>query len=169
LICIESVVEAMFCILTLLHFSVYYFSVFISMVYITRIEHFNAAHRVFNPTWSDEKNSAVFGRCANKNYHGHNFELIVTVKGKVDIETGFVMDLKVLGDIVRREVVDKVDHQNLNLDVDFMANIIPSCENFIVEIWNIIAPLIETAAPNSRLHALKLVETPKNYVEYFGE
>jgi 6-pyruvoyltetrahydropterin/6-carboxytetrahydropterin synthase len=139
------------------------------MVYITRIEHFNAAHRVFNPAWTDEKNTSVFGRCANKNYHGHNFELIVTVKGKIDPETGFVMDLKVLGDMIRNEVVDKVDHLNLNLDVDFMANIIPSCENFIVEIWHILSPLIAAAAPHAQLHSLKLVETPKNYVEYFGE
>jgi 6-pyruvoyltetrahydropterin/6-carboxytetrahydropterin synthase len=139
------------------------------MVYITRIEHFNAAHRVFNPAWTDEKNASVFGRCANKNYHGHNFELIVTVKGKIDPETGFVMDLKVLGDMIRNEIVDKVDHQNLNLDVDFMANIIPSCENFIVQIWNILSPLITAAAPHAQLHSLKLVETPKNYVEYFGQ
>jgi 6-pyruvoyltetrahydropterin/6-carboxytetrahydropterin synthase len=139
------------------------------MVYITRIEHFNAAHRVFNPAWSDEKNTSIFGRCANKNYHGHNFELIVTVKGKIDPETGFVMDLKILGDMIRNEVVDKVDHQNLNLDVDFMADIIPSCENFIVEIWNILSPLITAAAPHAQLHSLKLVETPKNYVEYYGQ
>ncbi len=139
------------------------------MVYITRVEHFNAAHRVFNPEWSDEKNTAVFGRCANKNYHGHNFELVVTVKGKIDPETGFVMDLKALGDMIRTEIIDKVDHLNLNLDVAFMADTITSCENFIVKIWDILSPHITAAAPHAKLHSLKLIETPKNYVEYFGE
>ncbi len=138
------------------------------MVFITRIEHFNAAHRVYNPAWSNEKNEATFGRCANEYYHGHNFELFVTVKGEPNPDTGFVMDLKVLGELMRIEVIDKVDHRNLNMDVDFMQGIIPSCENFIVKIWEILAPKISEKAPNAQLHSLKLIETPKHYVEYFG-
>lgn len=139
------------------------------MIYVTRKEHFNAAHRLYNPNWSDEQNEAVFGPCANRNYHGHNFELIVTVKGTPHPDTGFVIDLKALGDIMKREVVDKVDHRNLNLDVDFMAGKLASCENFVIEIWKLLAPAIEQVAPNARLHYIKLIETPKNFVEYYGE
>ena len=139
------------------------------MIYVTRKEHFNAAHRLFNPAWSDEKNQEVFGPCANNNWHGHNFELIVTGKGKPDPDTGFVIDLKVLGDLVKEKVVDKVDHKNLNLDVDFMQGKMASCEIFVMEIWNILAPAIQEVSPDSRLHYIKLVETPKNFVEYYGE
>ena len=139
------------------------------MIYVTRKEHFNAAHRLYNPNWSDEQNEAVFGPCANRNYHGHNFELIVTVKGTPHPDTGFVIDLKTLGDLMKREVVDKVDHRNLNLDVDFMARKLASCENFVIEIWKILAPAIEQVAPHARLHYIKLIETPKNFVEYYGE
>jgi len=139
------------------------------MIYVTRKEHFNAAHRLFNPAWSDEKNQEVFGACANNNWHGHNFELIVTVKGKPDPDTGFVIDLKVLGDLVKEKVVDKVDHKNLNLDVDFMQGKMASCEIFVMEIWNILAPVIQEVSPGSKLHYIKLVETPKNFVEYYGE
>ncbi|WP_254411518.1 6-pyruvoyl trahydropterin synthase family protein [Dyadobacter diqingensis] len=139
------------------------------MIYVTRKEHFNAAHRLYNPAWSDEKNQEVFGPCANNNWHGHNFELIVTVKGKPDPDTGFVIDLKVLGDLVKEKVVDKVDHKNLNLDVDFMQGKMASCEIFVMEIWNILAPAIQEVAPGSKLHYIKLVETPKNFVEYYGE
>ncbi|MBN8823565.1 MULTISPECIES: 6-carboxytetrahydropterin synthase [unclassified Spirosoma] len=138
------------------------------MVYINRIEHFNAAHRLHNPAWSEEKNQEVFGPCANANWHGHNFELIVTVKGEPDPDTGFVIDLKVLGDIIRREVIDKVDHKNLNLDVDFMQGKMASCEILVMEIWKILeralAPVTE-----AHLHQIRLVETPKNFVDYFGE
>lgn len=139
------------------------------MIYVTRKEHFNAAHRLYNPNWSDQKNQEVFGPCANINFHGHNFELIVTVKGKADPETGFVIDLKVLGDLIKRQVIDKVDHKNLNLDVDFMQGKMASCEIFVMEIWNLLAPAIQEKAPNSRLHYIKLIETPKNFVEYYGE
>jgi 6-pyruvoyltetrahydropterin/6-carboxytetrahydropterin synthase len=138
------------------------------MVFVTRKEHFNAAHRLYNPNWSEEKNYEVFGRCANVNWHGHNFELIVTVSGQPDPETGFVIDLKVLGDIIKAEIIDKVDHKNLNLDVDFMKDKIASCEIFIIEIWKILAPIIKERASNAKLHYLKLVETNKNYVEYYG-
>jgi 6-pyruvoyltetrahydropterin/6-carboxytetrahydropterin synthase len=139
------------------------------MIYVTRKEHFNAAHRLYNPNWSEEKNQEVFGPCANINFHGHNFELIVTVKGKPDPETGFVIDLKVLGDLIKKQVIEKVDHKNLNLDVDFMQGKMASCEIFVIEIWNILAPAIKEKAPNANLHYIKLIETPKNFVEYYGE
>lgn len=138
------------------------------MVFVSRKEHFNAAHRLYNPNWSEEKNEAVFGACANKNWHGHNFELVVTVKGIPNPDTGFVIDLKVLGDITKTEIIDKVDHKNLNLDVDFMFGKLASCEILIIEIWNILSPIITKNAPNAQLHYLKLVETNKNYVEYYG-
>lgn len=139
------------------------------MIYITRKEHFNAAHKLYNPVWTKEKNEEVFGPCANEYFHGHNFELEVTVKGRPDPETGFVMDMKKLGDLTKTLVVDKVDHKNLNMDVDFMQGKMASCEIFIEEIWKILSPAIEKAAPNARLHKLLLVETPKNFVEYYGE
>jgi 6-pyruvoyltetrahydropterin/6-carboxytetrahydropterin synthase len=139
------------------------------MIYVTRKEHFNAAHRLFNPAWSEEKNQEVFGLCANSNWHGHNFELIVTVKGIPQAETGFVIDLKVLGDIIKHKIIDKVDHKNLNLDVDFMEGKMASCEIFVMEIWKILAPAISAASPNAKLHYIKLIETPKNFVEYYGE
>lgn len=139
------------------------------MVYVSRKEHFNAAHRLYNPTWTEEKNRAVFGPCANVNYHGHNFELTVTVKGMPDPDTGFVIDMKLLGDVIKREIIEKVDHQNLNLDVGFMQGKMASCEIFVMEIWKILAPQIVELSPNALLHKLLLVETPKNFVEYFGE
>lgn len=139
------------------------------MVYVIRKEHFNAAHRLFNPTWSEEKNQEVFGLCANNNWHGHNFELIVTVKGIPDIDTGFVFDLKTLGDLVKREIIDKVDHKNLNLDVDFMEGKLASCEILIMEFWKILAPKISENSKTATLHKLHLIETNKNSVEYYGE
>jgi len=107
------------------------------MVYITRIEHFNAAHKLFNPSWSGEKNDEVFGKCANKNWHGHNFELYVTVKGLPDEETGFVFDAKKLSAIIKEHVTEKLDHKNLNVEVDFMKNKMCSIENLIVSIRDI--------------------------------
>jgi 6-pyruvoyltetrahydropterin/6-carboxytetrahydropterin synthase len=138
------------------------------MVYISRIEHFNAAHKLFNPAWTEEQNNEVFGPCANANWHGHNFELIVTVKGIPNPDTGFVMDLKKLSVLTKTLVVDQVDHKNLNLDVSFMVGKLASCENLIIEFWNILAPAIHEAEPNAQLHSLKLYETPRNFVEYFG-
>lgn len=138
------------------------------MVYISRKEHFNAAHRLFNPAWSDEKNKEVFGLCANVNGHGHNFELIVTVKGEPNPDTGFVIDLKVLADLVKEHIIDKVDHKNLNLDVDFMQGKMASCEIFIVEIWKILDRALAQIT-EARLHRIRLYETPKNYVDYYGE
>jgi 6-pyruvoyltetrahydropterin/6-carboxytetrahydropterin synthase len=139
------------------------------MVYVIRKEHFNAAHRLFNPAWSEEKNQEIYGLCANNNWHGHNFELIVTVKGKPDLETGFVFDLKQLGDIIKKEIIDQVDHKNLNLDVDFMEGKLASCEILIMEFWKILEPAIRAVTPSAKLQKLHLIETNKNSVEYYGE
>jgi 6-pyruvoyltetrahydropterin/6-carboxytetrahydropterin synthase len=139
------------------------------MVYVIRKEHFNAAHRLFNPAWSEEKNHEVFGPCANNNWHGHNFELIVTVKGTPDTDTGFVYDLKQLGDLIKAEIIDKVDHKNLNLDVDFMLGKLASCEILVMEFWKILAPKIKETSDTATLHKIHLIETNKNSVEYFGE
>lgn len=136
------------------------------MIYITRRERFNAAHKLYNEHWSVEKNDEVFGKCANANWHGHNFDLIVTVKGEVNADTGFVMNLKDLSEIIQTEVTEKVDHKNLNLDVDFMKGKLPSTENLTIEFWRILAPLI--AEKGAQLHYIKLVETENNYVEYYG-
>lgn len=139
------------------------------MIHVCRKEHFNAAHKLWNPNWSEEKNKQVFGPCANVNWHGHNFELIVTVKGKPDPETGFVVDLKQLSILIRREVIDKVDHKNLNVDVDFMDGKMASCENLVMEFWKILAPEIDKLVKSGGLYKLTLYETPRNFVEYFGE
>lgn len=139
------------------------------MLYISRKEHFNAAHKLYNPAWTKEKNIEVFGPCANDNWHGHNFDLIVTVKGLPDPETGFVVDLKRLSTLIRTEVVDKLDHKNINLDVDFMQGKLASCENLIVEIWKILDQKLPSITKYGKLHSLRLYETPRNYVEYFGE
>ena len=138
------------------------------MIYVSRQEHFNAAHKLYNPKWSKEKNKEVFGPCANENWHGHNFNLIVTVKGEPDPDTGFVVDLKKLSNLIRTEVTEKVDHKNINLDVDFMQGKMASTENLAMEIFNIIAGKLPSIAKDARLHSIKLFETPRNYVEYFG-
>ena len=139
------------------------------MIYISRKEHFNAAHKLFNPNWTKEKNDQVFGPCANENWHGHNFELIVTVKGNPDPDTGFVVDLKKLSRLIRAEVIEKVDHKNLNLDVDFMAGKMASTEILAMEIWKILAPLISKISSTAQLHCITLYETPRNFVEYYGD
>jgi 6-pyruvoyltetrahydropterin/6-carboxytetrahydropterin synthase len=139
------------------------------MLYVSRKEHFNAAHKLYNPAWSKEKNTEVFGPCANENWHGHNFDLIITVKGLPDPETGFVIDLKKLSSLIRAEVIEKLDHKNLNLDVDFMKGKLASCENLIVGIWNILQPKISSISKFGKLHSIRLYETPRNYVEYFGD
>ncbi|WP_162055725.1 6-pyruvoyl trahydropterin synthase family protein [Pontibacter pamirensis] len=140
------------------------------MIYVSRLEHFNAAHKLHNPNWSLAKNKEVFGPCANTNWHGHNYELIVTVKGKPDPDTGFVIDLKKLSTLIRTHIIEKVDHKNLNLDVAFMEDKLASTENLIVEFWKILEPrILDISDKNAQLHSLKLYETPRNYVEYFGE
>jgi 6-pyruvoyltetrahydropterin/6-carboxytetrahydropterin synthase len=135
------------------------------MIHLTRHEHFNAAHKLYNPNWTEEKNDTVFGKCANANWHGHNYELIVTVKGEVNEDTGFLIDVKVLSRILQEEVCEKLDHKNLNLDVDFMKGILASTENLAIAIWNQITPHLPT---NVKLHCVKLYETPRICVEYFG-
>jgi 6-pyruvoyltetrahydropterin/6-carboxytetrahydropterin synthase len=139
------------------------------MIYVSRKEHFNAAHKLYNPLWTLEKNQEVFGPCANENWHGHNFDLIVTVKGMPDPETGFVIDLKKLSILIRSEVIDKLDHKNLNLDVEFMKGKLASCENLITEIWKILETRISGISKFGKLHSIRLYETPRNYVEYYGE
>lgn len=136
------------------------------MIIVHRKEHFNAAHKLFNPKWSKEKNEEVFGPCANENWHGHNFNLTISVIGEPDPETGFVIDLKKLSLLVKNEVVDKLDHKNLNLDVDFMQDKLASCENLVIEIWKILEPKI--ANGSRRLYRVLLFETVNNYVEYYG-
>ena len=136
------------------------------MVYLTRIEHFNAAHRLFNPDWTTEKNEKVFGKCANTNWHGHNFELYVTVKGLPDPETGFIFDAKKLSLVIKERVIEKLDHRNLNLDVDFMHGKLCSIENLVMGIWQELLPGLPERV---QLHCVKLVETPKIYIEYYGE
>ena len=138
-------------------------------VRVSRKESFNAAHKLYNPAWSKEKNSEVFGLCANENWHGHNFDLIVTIEGEVDAETGFVLDFKKLGALIDQSVIEKLDHKNLNLDVDFMEGKLASSENLIVEIWKILKPGIVNISKYGRLLRLRLYETPRNYVDYYGE
>jgi 6-pyruvoyltetrahydropterin/6-carboxytetrahydropterin synthase len=136
------------------------------MVYLTRQEHFNAAHKLYNPNWSNEQNNAVFGVCANENWHGHNYDLYVTVKGNPDPETGFVYDVKMLSQLIKSQVIDKLDQKNLNLDVDFMTGKLCSTENLAIAIWEQLAPHLPGSV---ELHCIKLYETPRIYVEYFGK
>jgi 6-pyruvoyltetrahydropterin/6-carboxytetrahydropterin synthase len=133
-------------------------------VTVTRRLRFNAAHRVFNPAFSDADNEATFGKCNNPNWHGHNYTLDVSVEGPIDRNTGYVLDLSRLREIVEREVVNVVDHKNFNLDVEFMRGVIPTSENIIVAFWNILEPAVKPA----KLKRLVLWETENNYVEYSG-
>jgi len=134
-------------------------------VYITRRETFAAAHRLFKPELSDEDNLKMFGKCSNPNWHGHNYTLEVTVKGEVNPETGFVIDIKKLKEVMHENVISKVDHKNLNIDTEFMNGIIPTSENITIAIWNQLADKI----PGGKLYAVKLYETENNYFEYKGE
>ena len=135
------------------------------MIYLTRAEHFNAAHKLFNPAWSRDKNEAVFGKCANENWHGHNYDLFITVKGSPNPDTGFLFDAKQLSEIINSVVIEKLDHKNLNLDVDFMQGKMCSTENLAIGIWNELLPHIPAEI---QLHCVKLYETPRIFVEYFG-
>lgn len=134
------------------------------IVTATRLVRFNAAHRVYNPAWSDEKNQATFGKCNNPNWHGHNYTLEITVEGEVDADTGYVIDLGAVKRIAEEELVAHVDHKNLNLDVPFMQGTIPTTENLVLACWRILAPKLAPA----RLKRLKLWETENHYVEYDG-
>lgn len=134
-------------------------------VKVSRKAHFNAAHRLYNADWTDARNATVFGKCANPNYHGHNYELIVSVKGEIHPETGFVMDMKVLKDIIKTEVEEVFDHKNLNEEVEVFKTLNPTAENIAVVIYNTIKPKIE---PHLDLE-ITLYETPRNFVTYTGE
>ena len=137
-----------------------------TMVYITRREHFNAAHRLFRPDYSDEKNKDIFGKCSNPNWHGHNYTLWVTVKGELNPETGFVADLRSLSELVRERILDKLDHKNINLEVDFMQGKLASTENLAIAIWNELSKSISEIG--AQLHCVKIEETENNSVEYYG-
>ncbi|WP_298520027.1 6-carboxytetrahydropterin synthase [uncultured Kordia sp.] len=134
-------------------------------VTVSRRAHFNAAHRLYRPDWDDAKNNEVFGKCNNPNFHGHNYEMIVSVKGPIDPETGYVMDVKILKDLIRSEVEDAFDHKNLNLDVPEFKNLNPTAENIVVVIWNKLRKHISTSLELE----VVLYETPRNFVKYTGE
>ena len=131
---------------------------------VTRRVHFNAAHRLYNPARSDDWNARIFGVCSNANYHGHNYELDVTVEGPVDPETGYVVDINVLKDLIEEKLLRFVDHRNLNLDVPWFRDLIPTAENIAVVCWNVLA----SAVSPGRLVRVRLWETPRNYVDYEG-
>ena len=129
---------------------------------VFRKEHFNAAHRLHNPSWSEDKNNQVFGKCNNPSYHGHNYEMIVQITGEIDPETGYVMDMKVLSDIIKESVIAKFDHKNLNLDTEEFKDLNPTAENIALVIWKILRPKIDK---NHDLK-IKLYETERNFVEF---
>ncbi len=134
------------------------------MVYLTRKEHFCASHRLFNPKFSDERNLEIYGKCAYPNGHGHNYELEVTLVGDPEKDTGMIMDLKKLAELIDAEILAKVDHKHLNFDVDFLKGVIPTAENIAMVFWNIICPKIAAG----RLYSIKVYETPNNFAEYRG-
>ena len=136
------------------------------MIYITRRERFNAAHRLFKPEYSDEQNLNVFGKCSNPNWHGHNYELFVTVKGEINPETGFLVNLKDLSKIIQINIIDKFDHKNINLEVEFMKDKLASAENIAKAIFEQLEK--DVAILGAQLHCVKLYETENNFVEYFG-
>jgi len=136
------------------------------MIFLTRRERFNAAHRLYRPEWTDEKNSEVYGKCANPNWHGHNYILYVTVKGLIKPDLGYVVDLKILSKIIRENIIERVDHKNLNLEVDFLKGKVVSTENIVIAIWEELDPLIQELDVD--LHSIRLEETENNFVEYFG-
>ncbi len=136
------------------------------MIFVSRRERFNAAHRLFKPDYSDEKNLEVFGKCSNPNWHGHNYILYVTVRGEVNTDTGFLIDLKDLSEIINKYVIDKLDHKNINLDVDFMKGKLASSENLAISIWSELDKALKDS--NADLYMVKLYETENNIVEYYG-
>ena len=137
-----------------------------ALVYLTRVERFNAAHKLWVKEWSEEKNFEEFGKCANKNWHGHNYSLHVTVKGEPDPVRGFIIDAKKLSNIIKEHITDKLDHSNLNLDVDFIPDTIQATtENLVILIWQ----QLEDKLPGCKLHCVKLIETETIYAEYYGE
>ena len=136
-----------------------------AVVYLTRKEHFCASHRLYNPKFSEKENLSIYGKCAYPNGHGHNYELEVTVAGDPDGDTGMILDLKKLGDIIEAEITGKVDHKHLNFDIDFLQGIIPTAENLALVFWKILQPKISSG----RLYSIKVFETPNNFAEYRGE
>ncbi len=137
------------------------------MIYVTRREVFSSSHRLFNPNFSDEKNEQIYDKCNNLNGHGHNYVLEVIVAGEIDSQTGYVIDLKILKKIIRDNVIKLVDHKNLNLDVEFLKDRIPTAENIAVGIYEQLKPLLQL--PNAQLHAVVLRETENNFVTYYGD
>ena len=136
------------------------------MIYLTRRERFNAAHRLFDPNLSDKENLDVYGKCSNPNWHGHNYVLYITVKGELNPETGFLVNLKKLSELINKHILVKLDHKNINLEVDFMKNKRASTENLAIAIWNELYPHIKKL--NCNLHCVKIEETENNFIEYFG-
>jgi 6-pyruvoyltetrahydropterin/6-carboxytetrahydropterin synthase len=136
------------------------------MMYLTRRERFSAAHRMFRSEWTDEENMKVFGKCSNPNWHGHNYVLYVTVKGDLRAESGFVINMNTLKQIIKERVIDKVDHKNLNIDVDFMKGLVATTENLAVAIWNEIKSPVEKEG--AKLHCIRIEETENNSIEYYG-
>jgi 6-pyruvoyltetrahydropterin/6-carboxytetrahydropterin synthase len=137
------------------------------MIYLTRREQFNAAHRMFRSDWSDEKNLEVYGKCSNPNWHGHNYVLYVTVKGKINPETGYVVNLKELSQIIKDEVIEQLDHKNLNTEVPFLKGKIMSSENVASGIWQQLEKPVKQLG--AQLHCIRLQETENNYIEYYGD
>lgn len=131
-------------------------------VKVSRKEHFNAAHRLFNPSWSDGQNEKIFGKCSNPHYHGHNYELIVSLVGEPNSDTGYVYDMKVLSDLIREEVIVKLDHKNLNLDTEFFKDLNPTAENIAITIYNLLRQKIDAGLELK----ITLYETERNFVEY---
>ncbi len=134
------------------------------MMYLTRKEHFCASHRLYNPKFSDAENLKIYGKCAYPNGHGHNYEIEVTIQGEVDPQTGMILDLKQLGDIMDEQILTKVDHRHLNFDVDFLQGVIPTAENLARVFWDVLLPKIRSG----RLSSVRVYETPNNYAEYRG-
>jgi 6-pyruvoyltetrahydropterin/6-carboxytetrahydropterin synthase len=137
------------------------------MIYITRREHFNAAHRLFKPEYSDEENLEVFGKCSNPNWHGHNYTIYVTVKGEVNPETGFLMNLKELSALIKTHIIEPLDHRNINVEVEFMKGIMPSTENLAMAIWRVLEKHIPVYS--ATMHCVRIEETENNFVEYYGQ
>ena len=135
------------------------------MIYVTRREVFSASHRLYNENFSEEENQKIYGKCSNYYGHGHNYVLEVVVAGEINPETGYLIDLKILKDIIRENVISKADHRNFNFDVDFMNGIIPTSENIAMAIWKQLVDKL----PGGKLYSVKLYETENNYVEYKGE
>lgn len=136
------------------------------MIYLTRRERFCAAHRMFREEWSDEENHRIFGKCSNPNWHGHNYTLWVTVKGEPSAEYGFVMNINILKQIILDNIINKIDHKNINLEVDFMKGKIATTESLAMAIWNELIPFVEKTG--AKLHCIKIEETENNSIEYYG-